>query len=113
MQQRFHDTLVEDYNVRKPQRRARMLQCSPYRDRRFADRLELRSLRKARIVIGRGGENIEKRLPIEKMIGKFANINIVEVKAPDIDAQLVAETLLHSLRTEYRSDGMKQAIGRA
>ena len=67
------------------------------------------------IVIGRGGAEIEKlRANVEKMIGKSVAINIVEVKQPDINAQLVAEKIAHDLedRISFRR-AMKQSIGRA
>ena len=44
------------------------------------------------VVIGKGGEAIEAlRLQLEKMLGKSVALNIVEVKNPDMDAQLIAE----------------------
>ena len=67
------------------------------------------------LVIGRGGSDIEDlRRDIEKLTGKKVAINIVEVKSPDINAQLVAENIAHGLedRVSFRR-AMKQAIGRA
>ena len=68
------------------------------------------------MIIGKGGAEIEKlRLQCEKMLGgKTVAINIVEVKAPDLNAQLVAESIAQQLekRISYRR-AMKQAIGRA
>ena len=50
------------------------------------------------VVIGKGGEAIEAlRLKVEKMIGKSVALNIVEVKSPDMDAQLVAENIAQQL----------------
>ena len=48
------------------------------------------------------------------MIGKKVFLNIVEVKSPDLDAQLVAENIAQQLenRVSYRR-ALKQAIGRA
>ena len=48
------------------------------------------------------------------MIGKTVHINIVEVKQPDLSAQLVAESIASQLerRISFRR-AMKQAIGRA
>ncbi|MDE5576003.1 MAG: 30S ribosomal protein S3, partial [Oscillospiraceae bacterium] len=83
---------------------------------RFADKVRIHvHCAKPGIVIGRGGENIEKlRLDIEKMMKKSVSINIVEVKSPDMDAQLVAESIAAQLenRASYRR-AMKQAIGRS
>lgn len=66
------------------------------------------------IVIGRGGQEVEKlRKQLETMTGKRVNINIVEVKKPEIDAQLVAENVAAQLekRVSFRR-AMKQAVGR-
>ncbi len=67
------------------------------------------------IVIGKGGSEIEKlRLQCEKFLGKPVTINIVEVKTPDLNAQLVAENIAQQLekRISFRR-AMKQCIGRA
>ena len=67
------------------------------------------------VVIGKGGTEIEKyRLAVEKMIGKSVKLNIVEVKNPDMDAQLVAENIAAQLekRISHRR-AMKNAMGRA
>ena len=50
------------------------------------------------IIIGRGGAEIEKlRKDMIDMIGKDVAINIVEVKSPDLNAQLVAENIAAQL----------------
>ena len=67
------------------------------------------------VVIGKGGEAIEAlRLKVEKVIGKSVALNIVEVKSPDMDAQLVAENIAQQLekRIGFRR-AMKNAMGRA
>jgi small subunit ribosomal protein S3 len=67
------------------------------------------------VVIGKGGEAIEAlRLKLEKMIGKAVALNIVEVKSPDMNAQLVAENIAQQLekRIGFRR-AMKNAMGRA
>ena len=72
------------------------------------------------MVIGKGGAEIEKlRAQCEKIINKDKEvpakvfINIVEVKQPDKDAQLVAENIASQLerRISFRR-AMKQCIGR-
>ncbi len=113
----FGDTLVEDYNVRKYIKKNLYAAGVPRIEiERFADKVRIHvHCAKPGIVIGRGGENIEKlRLDIEKMMKKSVAINIVEVKSPDMDAQLVAESIAAQLenRASYRR-AMKQAIGRA
>ncbi len=67
------------------------------------------------VVIGKGGADIERlRLQVEKLIGKSVALNIVEVKSPDMDAQLVAENIAQQLegRIGHRR-AMKNAMGRA
>ena len=67
------------------------------------------------MVIGKGGSEIEKlRIQCEKFLGKPVAINIVEVKNPDLNAQLVAENIAQQLekRISFRR-AMKQSIGHA
>ena len=67
------------------------------------------------VVIGKGGEQIEQyRLAVEKMIGKKVKLNIVEVKNPDMNAQLVAENIAQQLekRISHRR-AMKNSMARA
>ena len=113
----FGDTLVEDYNVRNFIKKSLKDAGVPKVEiERYADKVRIRVYcAKPGIVIGRGGENIEKlRLSVEKMMGKSVYINIVEVKQPDLNATLVAENIATQLenRVSYRR-AMKQAIGRS
>ena len=67
------------------------------------------------VVIGKGGEKIEQyRLAVEKMIGKKVKLNIVEVRNPDMNAQLVAENIAQQLekRISHRR-AMKNSMARA
>ena len=67
------------------------------------------------VVIGKGGEQIEQyRLAVEKLIGKKVRLNIVEVRNPDMNAQLVAENIAQQLekRISHRR-AMKNAMARA
>ena len=67
------------------------------------------------VVIGKGGEQIEQyRLAVEKMIGTKVKLNIVEVRNPDMNAQLVAENIAQQLekRISHRR-AMKNAMARA
>jgi len=113
----FGDTLVEDYNVRNFIKKSLKDAGVPKVEiERFAGKVRIHVYcAKPGIVIGRGGENIEKlRQSVEKMMGKSVYINIVEVKQPDLDSTLVAENIAAQLenRVSYRR-AMKQAIGRA
>ncbi|GIX06218.1 MAG: 30S ribosomal protein S3 [Candidatus Poribacteria bacterium] len=64
------------------------------------------------IVIGRRGAEVEQlTADLEKVLGKPARIEIVEIRRPELEAQLVAEGIAHQLerRTPYRQ-AMKRAI---
>ena len=113
----FGDTLVEDFNVRKFIKKNLYAAGVPKIEiERFADKVRIHiHCAKPGIVIGRGGAEIEKlRANVEKMIGKSVAINIVEVKQPDINAQLVAESIAQQLekRISFRR-AMKMSIGNA
>ena len=67
------------------------------------------------IIIGKGGTEIDKlKASLEKKTGKRVNVNIMEVKQPDTNAQLVAENIAAQLerRISFRR-AMKQVMGRA
>ncbi len=67
------------------------------------------------MVIGKEGKDIEAtRLEVEKLTGKPTKLNIVEVRSPDMNAQLVAENIAQQLekRISHRR-AMKNAMGRA
>ena len=66
------------------------------------------------MVIGRGGDGIDKiKTKLEKLTKKNVTVNIVEVKKPDADAQLAAESVAQALekRVAFRR-AMKQTIQR-
>jgi len=113
----FGDTLVEDYNVRNFIKKSLYAAGVPKIEiERFADKVRIHiHCAKPGIVIGRGGAEVEKlRLALAAMMKKDVSLNIVEVKQPDLDAQLVAESIAQQLenRISFRR-AMKQAIGRA
>ena len=114
----FGDTLVSDYELRKFLKKklydAGIAQIEIERD---ASRVRVRvHCAKPGLVIGKGGADIDKlRDTCKKMLGgKETLLDIVEIKAPDVNAQLVAENIAQQLekRISYRR-AMKQAIGRA
>ena len=120
----FGDILVEDYNLRK------FLKQKLYAAGVPKIEIERTGDNKARIhihcakpgmVIGRQGAEIEKlRAECEELLNKGKEekvqvfLNIVEVKQPDKNAQLVAENIAAQLerRISFRR-AMKQAIGRS
>ena len=67
------------------------------------------------IVLGKNGESVNKlRADIAKMFKKDININVIEVKNVDADAQLVAENIAGQLerRISYRK-ALKQSMAKA
>ena len=83
---------------------------------RAANRVKV-SVRTARpgLIIGKKGKDIEDlRTELKKIVGRDVTINIIEVRKPDLDAQLVAENVANQLvrRVAFRR-AMKDAVGRA
>ena len=113
----FGDTLVEDYNLRKYLKKMLYSAGVPKIEiERSGEKIRLHiHCAKPGIVIGRNGSEIEKlRALCEKKLGQPVNINIVEVKNPDINSTLVAESVAEQLekRVSFRR-AMKMAISRA
>lgn len=114
----FGDTLVEDYKIRKTLKKqlfaAGVAKIEIERDAANKVRLHIHCA-KPGMIIGRNGAEIDKlKVQCEKMLGKTVNINIVEIKNPDVNAQLVAENIAAQLekRISFRR-AMKQCMGRA
>ena len=111
------DLVVEDYNIRK------YLKNKLYAAGVAKIEIE-RSNGKVKInlwcsrpgvVIGKAGAEIENlRKEMEAKLGKSVNLNIVEVRSPDLNAQLVAENIAQQLekRISFRR-AMKQSMQRA
>ena len=113
----FGDILVEDYNLRKTLKKQLYSAGVPKIEiERDASKVRIHiHCAKPGMVIGKGGAEIEKlRQQCEKMLGKPVVINIVEVRQPDVNAQLVAENVASQLerRISFRR-AMKGCIGRA
>jgi small subunit ribosomal protein S3 len=67
------------------------------------------------IVIGKQGSNVERiRQLLEKQVGKKVHLKIEEIKVPEIDAKLIAESIAEQIgrRVEYRR-AMKHAVQQA
>ena len=110
----FGDTLVSDYNVRKYlKNELKEAGISKIEIERDGHRVRVfLNVAKPGMVIGRGGEQIEKyKTALEKMVGMPVALNVVEIRQPDLDAQLVAENIAGQLerRIAFRR-AMKMAI---
>ena len=66
---------------------------------RKADRIDIKiSTAKPGVIIGRGGEDIEKlRAKVKKISGEDVFITISEVKVPDLNAELVAQSIARQI----------------
>src|SRR5215216_5626284 len=112
--QRYADYLAEDIKIR------RLLQTSL--DRAGVSRIEIERTRdrvrvdihtaRPGIVIGRRGAEADRiRGELEKLTGKQVQLNILEVKNPEADAQLVAQGVAEQLssRVSFRR-AMRKAM---
>ena len=111
---KFGDTLVSDYQIRKYLKNELQKAGVPKIEiERDSHRVRVFiHCAKPGIVIGKGGAEIEKyKAQLEKMVGMPVALNVVEVKSPDLNAQLVAENIASQLenRVAFRR-AMKMAI---
>ena len=112
----FGDTLVADYKLRKfIKDRVKAAGVPKIEIERDNSRIKvIIYCAKPGIVIGPKGSEIEKlKAAIEAMTGIQTRVNVAEVKAVDMNSQLVAENIATQLekRISFRR-AMKQAIGR-
>ena len=116
--QRYSDYVAEDIRVRELlTKRLDRAGVSRVEIERTRDRVRV-DIHAARpgLVIGRRGEQAEViRADLEKLTGKQIQLNILEVKNPDMDAQLVAQGIAEQLnaRVAFRRamrKGMQGAI---
>ncbi len=112
----FGDNLVEDFKIRKVLKK-KLFPAGVARIEieRAATKIRI-SIHAAKpgIIIGRQGSEIDKlKVMLQGMVNKDVNINIVEIKQPDLNAQLVAENIAAQLekRISFRR-AMKQAMSR-
>ena len=110
----FGDTLVSDYQIRK-YLKAELQKAGVPKIEIERDSHRVRVFvhcAKPGMVIGKGGEQIDKyKATLEKMVGMPVALNVVEVRSPDLNAQLVAENIASQLenRVAFRR-AMKMAI---
>ncbi len=113
----FSDKIVEDHKIRKYiQARIPKGGISKVIIERTLKRITL-TIHTARpgVVIGKGGSEVDKiKEELKKLTGKDLQINIFEIKRPELDAKLVGESIAQQLqaRISYRR-AMKQAIASA
>ena len=113
----FGDNLVEDNKIRKyVKSKLFVAGVSDIEIERTAGKVKVKvNTAKPGIVIGKGGELVEiLRKELEKITGKEVAMDIIEVKNPEVNAQLVAENIAGQIekRVAFRR-AMKQAMSRA
>ena len=113
----FGALLLEDHNIRKfLKNKLYSAGVAKIEIERSANKIKLDlHVAKPGVVIGRAGAGIEAlKAELEKMTKKNIIVNIVEVKAIDKNAQLVAENIALAIerRVAFRR-AMKQAVQRA
>ncbi len=112
----FADNLYEDYQIRELlKKKLYAAGISKIEIERAAKRVTVNiHTGKPGMVIGKGGAGVDAtRKELIKLTGKNVLVNIIEVKNPDMDAQLVAENIAAQLerRISFRR-AMKQTMGR-
>ena len=113
----FSDLLIEDNNIRKHvKNKFYTAGVSKTVIERTANRVKINIYTaKPGIVIGKGGQGVDElKKELVELTKRDIIINIVEVKSPEADAQLVAENIASQLekRISFRK-AMKQSMGRA
>lgn len=113
----YPDLLHEDLAIRQLiKKRFYMAGVSRVEIERAANRAKITiHTAKPGMVIGKGGVEVDRlRKDLERLTGKQLQINIMEVKTPELDAQLVAENVAFQLerRISFRR-AMRQAEQRA
>ena len=113
----FADNLIEDHKIRTYlQKRLYRAGVSKIEIERASDRVKIIVFTaKPGVVIGKGGSEIEKvKAEVQKMTAKKVFVDIKEVKRPDREAQLVAESIAQQLenRVSFRR-AMKSTMSRS
>ncbi len=115
--EKFGDTLVQDYKVREFLKEKLFLAGIPKIEIERTNTGRVRVFihcAKPGMVIGRGGSEIDNlKKDVEKIVNAPVDVNVIEEKPIDMNAQLVAESIASSLerRVSFRR-AMKQAIQR-
>lgn len=113
----FSEKLVEDHKIREyVQARIPKGGIAKVVIERTLKRITL-TIHTARpgVVIGKGGNEVDKiKEELKKITGKDVQINIFEIKRPELDAKLVGESIAQQIeaRISYKR-AMKQAIASA
>ena len=113
----FSDCLVEDFKIRKMlKKRLFSAGITNIEIERTTDKIRvIIHAAKTGVVIGKQGAEVDKlRADLEKFTGKRVFVDIKAIKKPDMEAQLVAESIAQQLenRVSFRR-AMKSSMGRS
>lgn len=113
----FPGLLLEDYKIRKHVKKyLNAAGVSKTEIERAANKVKVTVFAaKPGIIIGRGGKGVDDlRMDIERISGgKMVHVNVQEIRSPELDAQLVSESIAQQIekRISYKR-AMKQAVFR-
>lgn len=110
----YADALVEDVKLRQYiKNKLNAAAISKIEIERTANRVKV-TLHTARpgIIIGRGGKGVDDlRADLEKTVQKTVHVNVQEIRRPELDAQLIAESIAAQLEKRVsHKRAMRQAI---
>lgn len=129
----FAAALYEDYQLRRAIKRDELAKFVRSEDRRNFPKLSQAAISRVEIeragarikitlhtakpgiIIGRGGTGVDlMKAAMEKMTKKQVHVSVQEIRSPDIDAQLVSESIAQQIekRIAYKR-AMRQAVLRA
>jgi small subunit ribosomal protein S3 len=113
----FADALYEDYKIRRHvKKNLYAAAISRVEIERAGNRVKV-TLHTAKpgIIIGRAGKGVDDlKAALEKLTKKQVHVSVQEIRHPDLDAQLVAESVAQQIekRIAYKR-AMRQAVMRA
>jgi small subunit ribosomal protein S3 len=109
----YTEQLLEDIRLRKfIESRQRNAGISRINIDRTANNISITMhTSKPGVVIGRGGRGVDGlRVELEKMAGQKVQVNVEEIKRPELDAQLVAENIAQQIE---RRISFRRAVGQS
>ncbi len=96
----YGDTVYNDYKMRKLIRKElKSAGIEKTEIKRYVNRIEIEiSVARPGVVIGRGGSQIEKiKRKLSELVGTKVELKVLEVKDPEISAQLIADRIVEQL----------------
>ena len=100
----FGDRILEDYNIRK-YLHARLSKASVSKiviERTLKNIIVTISTSRPGLIIGKGGQEVDKlKEELKKITSKDVQVNIYEIKRPELDAKLVARNVANQIEGRY------------